>query len=228
MTTILEVSNLKKSYSEGGAVFDILNGISFSIKKAEVVSIIGPSGCGKTSFLQSIGLLDNADGGSMFLEGVDCFALSDFEKTLIRRKSIGFVYQFHCLLPDFTTIENIVLPQLINNISKKEAKLNAEKILDVFGLYDKKDSIISNLSGGEQQRIAVARSMINNPSLILADEPTGNLDHSNSDKVFNLLIDEAKKNHISCIIVTHNIELAKKTDRILILSSGLLKNYSYS
>jgi lipoprotein-releasing system ATP-binding protein len=222
---ILQLKNIKKNFLQGEENFDILSDVNLTLKESEIVALVGPSGSGKTTLLQICGLLDKPSSGTLILDGHDCSNLSDIESTNHRRNSLGFIYQFHHLLPEFTALENIILPQMINNVSKPEAKEKAAAILDNLGLGHRLNSIPSELSGGEQQRVAIARALINNPKLILADEPTGNLDPHNSEKVFQILMNEVRSKKVSAIIVTHNLEIAKKTDRILTIRDGQVENY---
>jgi lipoprotein-releasing system ATP-binding protein len=222
---ILQLKNIKKNFLQGEENFDILSDVNLTLKESEIVALVGPSGSGKTTLLQICGLLDKPSSGTLILDGHDCSNLSDIESTNHRRNSLGFIYQFHHLLPEFTALENIIIPQMINNVTKSEAKEKAAAILDNLGLGHRLNSIPSELSGGEQQRVAIARALINNPKLILADEPTGNLDPHNSEKVFQILLNEVRSKKVSAIIVTHNLEIAKKTDRILTIRDGQVENY---
>lgn len=218
---LLKLQNITKQFESDS--INVLHNLNFQLKNSEIVSIIGPSGSGKTTFLQIVGLLDNANSGMLFFNGQDCSNLSEEQRTLIRRNSIGFIYQFHHLLAEFTALENLVLPQLIAGINKYQAISKAKNILNALGLEEKYNNFPSQLSGGQRQRVAIARAIINKPKLLLADEPTGNLDPPTAESVIILLLDILKKYKMSAIIVTHNIELAKKTDRILLLKDGILK-----
>ncbi len=223
--TVLQLKNIKKHYLQGEEEFDILSDVNLTIKESEIVALVGPSGSGKTTLLQICGLLDKASSGTLTLGGSDCSNLSDEEATNHRKKSLGFIYQFHHLLPEFTALENVIIPQMINGFDKSTASTKAKELLEELGLGHRLNSIPSELSGGEQQRVAIARALINNPKLILADEPTGNLDPHNSEKVFNILLNEVRNKKVSAIIVTHNLEIAKKTDRILTIRDGKVENY---
>ena len=209
---ILEANNISKSFKEGSNKVDILLDSSFSISKGEMVSFIGPSGCGKTTLLQICGLLDYPSSGNLYINNINTTNLKDKEKTIIRRNNIGFVYQMHNLFPEFSAIENVLLPAIIN---KKKLKKEAEYLLDKLGLFDKRNNMPSELSGGEKQRVAIARALINKPSLILADEPTGNLDDKNSFNVMDLFLSLVKEFNISLFMVSHNKDLSKLCNRIL-------------
>ncbi len=209
---ILKANNISKSFKEGSNKVDVLLGSSFSISKGEMVSFIGPSGCGKTTLLQICGLLDCPSNGDLYINDINTTHLKDKEKTIIRRNNIGFVYQMHNLFPEFSAIENVLLPAIIN---KKNLKKEAELLLDKLGLFDKRNNMPSELSGGEKQRVAIARALINKPSLILADEPTGNLDDKNSFNVMDLFLNLVKEFDISLFMVSHNRDLSKLCDRIL-------------
>ena len=209
---ILKANNISKSFKEGSNKVDVLLGSSFSISKGEMVSFIGPSGCGKTTLLQICGLLDCPSNGDLYINDINTTHLKDKEKTIIRRNNIGFVYQMHNLFPEFSAIENVLLPAIIN---KKNLKKEAELLLDKLGLFDKRNNMPSELSGGEKQRVAIARALINKPSLILADEPTGNLDDKNSFNVMDLFLNLVKEFNISLFMVSHNKDLSKLCDRIL-------------
>ncbi len=222
---ILQLKNIRKSFLQGEETFDILSDVNLEIKEAEIIALIGPSGSGKTTMLQICGLLDKPTSGTVNLVGSDCSNISDAEATLHRRNSLGFIYQFHHLLPEFTALENVVIPQMISGVSKAQANENAKSMLEQLGLGHRLNNIPAELSGGEQQRVAIARALINKPKLILADEPTGNLDPHNSEKVFQLLLNEVRNKKVSAIIVTHNLEIAKKTDRILTIRDGKIEKY---
>lgn len=209
---ILKANNISKSFKEGSNKVDVLLGSSFSISKGEMISFIGPSGCGKTTLLQICGLLDCPSNGDLYINDINTTHLKDKEKTIIRRNNIGFVYQMHNLFPEFSAIENVLLPAIIN---KKNLKKEAELLLDKLRLFDKRNNMPSELSGGEKQRVAIARALINKPSLILADEPTGNLDDKNSFNVMDLFLNLVKEFNISLFMVSHNRDLSKLCDRIL-------------
>lgn len=213
---MLRATGITKSYDD----LKILKGIDLEIAKGEVVSIVGSSGAGKTTLLQILGTLDSPDGGILEIDGVQPFTLSSKQLSAFRNTSVGFIFQFHQLLPEFSAIENIALPALIKGLSMQEARVEAMKLLDILGLRDRAEHKPSQLSGGEQQRIAVARSLINQPKVVFADEPSGNLDSKNSTELHQLFFDLRDAFQQTFIIVTHNDELAKMTDRTLRMSDG--------
>jgi len=213
---ILEAKNIKKSYSS----VTVLRGIDISVERGEIVSIVGASGAGKTTLLNIIGTIDKADDGEVLIDGKDVFKMNDNELCMFRNKHIGFVFQFHHLLPEFTVIENICIPAYISGMRVNKAEKKAIELLEVLGLVDKEESKPAELSGGELQRVAVARALINEPDLVLADEPSGNLDSVSANELHRLffkLRDEYKK---TFIIVTHNKELANMSDRIFTIKDG--------
>ncbi len=220
MTVILKLEKVTKSFSQAGQKIEIIRNADFSIKSSEFLSLIGPSGSGKTTLLQICGMLDNPSSGAVIINGENMAKANDEKRTKIRKMNIGFVYQFHHLLPEFSALENVALPLLIQDVKKNEAYQKASEILREVGLHDRLDFKPSQLSGGQQQRVAIARAIVAKPKLILADEPTGNLDYELSEKIFDLLKDLTKKHQIACLIVTHNLELAKKTDKILKIKNG--------
>ncbi|QKX03269.1 ATP-binding cassette domain-containing protein [Wolbachia endosymbiont of Litomosoides sigmodontis] len=215
----LELTSVSKSFKRNSA---IIQDINLSVAKGQVVALIGSSGSGKTTILQVAGLLDKPTSGIVTIDGVNCTQASDKNKTHMRKNFLSFVYQFHYLLQELSVLENVILPQLIARKSKAEAIKNAQVVLEKFGLENKASSMISEISGGERQRVAIARSIVNSPRLLLADEPTGNLDPINSLNVFLLLYSYVKENNSSMLIVTHNHLLAEKADYILQLKDGSL------
>jgi len=220
MNVILKLENVTKKFSQAGQKIEIIKNADFSIKSSEFLSLIGPSGSGKTTLLQICGMLDNPTSGAVIINGENMAKANDEKRTKISKMNIGFVYQFHHLLPEFSALENVALPLLIQDVKKNEAYQKASEILSEVGLQDRLDFKPSQLSGGQQQRVAIARAIVSKPKLILADEPTGNLDYELSEKIFDLLKDLTKKHQIACLIVTHNLELAKKTDKILKIKNG--------
>ena len=215
---MLIANGITKSYDD----LQILKGINLEIKEGEVVSIVGSSGAGKTTLLQILGTLDRPDRGKVLMNGVNPFNLSVNKLSAFRNTQIGFIFQFHQLLPEFTAVENIALPALIKGINLKDAKTEAMKLLGLLGLENRAEHKPSQLSGGEQQRIAVARSLINRPGVIFADEPSGNLDSQNSSELHQLFFNLRDELNQTFVIVTHNTELADMTDRKLVMRDGLI------
>ncbi len=224
-TSVLELKNISKHFYQGTQKLEVLKDLSLEIKSQEVVALVGPSGAGKSTLLQIAGLLERPTSGQIFLNGADCASAPDSLRTSLRRDYIGFVYQYHNLLSDFDALENVVLPQLIAQKSKKEARQKAEWLLTRLGLKERLKHRPAELSGGEQQRVAIARALANSPKLLLADEPTGNLDPNTSDNVFLELLSIVKETGLSALIATHNMELAAKMDREVVLKNGKLVNY---
>lgn len=218
----MEMQSVERHYEQGDERLTILNGINFKLNRGETVALIAPSGAGKSTLLHMAGLLERADGGEVILDGVACSGLSDEQRTEVRGKSIGFVYQFHHLLPEFTASENVVIPQLINGLPKGEAEERAVELLGYLKLGHRTSHRPSELSGGEQQRVAIARAVANAPSVLLADEPTGNLDPETASYVFDALEALVKQSGLSAMVATHNHELAKRMDRCVTLKDGLL------
>lgn len=218
---VLELAGIEKTFNRGkpGQV-RVLNGATLSIAKGEVVALVAPSGAGKSTLLHVAGLLDTPDQGSVALAGRNMVGLPDRERTEARREMVGFVYQFHHLLPEFTALENVVIPQLANGKSRAEAEARAEVLLAQVGLAMRASHRPAALSGGEQQRVAFCRALANGPQLLLADEPTGNLDPGTSSAVFDVLMGVVRDTGLSALIATHNMELAARMDRVLRLDSG--------
>ena len=222
MVDVLELEDIRKTFFQGRTSLVVLNKANLKIQGGEMVGLIGPSGSGKSTLLQIAGLLENAEEGRVSILGVPMNKLDDNSRTKARGTDIGFVYQYHHLLAEFTALENIVLPQLISGKSKTQANNVANKLLASMQLSDRSTHRPARLSGGEQQRVAVARALANGPRLLLADEPTGNLDHDSAEQVFNLLAKLVKKTGVGALIATHNPELAGKMDRVLRLENGIL------
>ena len=218
----LHLQDLQRSYAQGSRVIEVLKGATASLYAGETVALLGPSGAGKSTLLHIAGLLERPDGGAVVINGVDCVKLGDSERTRLRRSEIGFVYQFHHLLPEFSALENIVLPQLILGLSRAEAEERASQLLDSLGIAERGDHRPAQLSGGEQQRVAIARAVANGPRLLLADEPTGNLDPPTAERVFEQLLSLVRQSGVAALIATHNLELAARMDRTLRLKEGLL------
>ena len=224
MSKILTVRNLKHTFTTGGKKVNALNGVSFELNKGELTSIVGPSGCGKSTLMYLLGLLDKPESGEILLNGLQVSELNDLQRTRLRRNSIGFVFQFHFLIKELTARENVALPAQRNGMTSEESTEKANDILHKLGLSDKAERFVNKLSGGEQQRVAIARALVNSPSLLLADEPTGNLDTENSDKVFKLLKELSIENKLSVLLVTHNSELANKCDNFISMKDGAIVN----
>lgn len=217
---MITITNITKSFGS----LQVLKGIDLHINKGEVVSIVGQSGAGKTTLLQIIGTLDKADGGTIVVDGVDVSKLSKAKLADFRNQHIGFVFQFHQLLPEFTALENIMIPAFIAGKSKKEAKQRALELLDFMGLRERADHKPAELSGGEKQRVAVARALVNNPAVILADEPSGSLDSKNKTELHQLFFDLRDKYGQTFVIVTHDEELSKITDRTIHMKDGMVSS----
>ncbi len=222
MKKLFKLDNINLNYNLNGNDISVLKNINFEIKKNERVALIGESGSGKTSLLMLMSGLENPSKGSIIFENQDFSKISEEQKTAIRKKKIGLVFQQFYLIPNYTALENVMFPMQINKIKNEKDK--AASILSDIGLDHRKNNLPSELSGGEQQRVAIARAISFNPEIILADEPTGNLDRKNTEIVSNLLLSYSKKNKISLFLVTHNIDLAKKCDRVINLFDGQIKN----
>lgn len=222
MSPSLQLININKNFIQGQQKISALKEINIEVGRGEMVALIGPSGSGKTTLLQIAGLLDDATNGLVIINNIDASKIDDVKKTEIRRENIGFIFQFHHLLPEFSAAENVAMPLLIKGFKYKEALKEAEKILTEIGLQDRLNHKPAQLSGGQQQRVAIARALITKPSLILADEPTGNLDSELSEKIFDLLQKLTKEHQIGCLLVTHNNALAKKSDRIIEIKDGAI------
>ena len=220
---VLAISGLKRTYATGEGELEVLKGVDLEVYPGEVVGLIGPSGSGKSSLLHAAGLLERPTEGKITVEGRDCSRLSDGERTRIRLGSIGFVYQFHHLLAEFSALDNVALPQMMAGAPRLQARTRSEALLTQLGLGDRINHQPGQLSGGEQQRVAVARALANQPRIVLADEPTGNLDPANSGAVFQSLHDLARATGVALVIATHNMELAGFMDRVFALRDGHLE-----
>src|SRR6201993_1135637 len=216
----LELRDVRRVFRLAGTKLRVLNGVDLALRPGEIVALVGPSGAGKSTLLHVAGLLERPDGGAVLIGGEDCGNLSDERRTLLRRSEIGFVYQFHHLLPEFTALENVMLPQMVRGLSKREANLRASEILRYLGLEGRLEHRPTELSGGEQQRVAIARAVANAPRILLADEPTGNLDPRTSDRVFSALTQLVRASGLAAIIATHNMDLAARMDRRVTLRDG--------
>ena len=220
---VVELSRVTRSFEQGGVTIEVLKGVDLAIRPGEIVALLGPSGSGKSTMLQAIGLLEGGFGGSIRIAGTEAGELSGDERTTLRREHIGFVYQFHHLLPDFTALENVVLPQLVANVRRPDAEARATELLSALGLSERLHHRPSQLSGGEQQRVAVARALANKPELVLADEPTGNLDEATADKVLGEFVKLVRGEGSSALIATHNERLALAMDRVVRLHDGRIE-----
>lgn len=220
---VLELANISKAYNHGKPTeVTVLRGVNLTVQKGEVVALVAPSGAGKSTLLHIAGLLDTPDSGTVTINGDDMTGKSDGRRTVMRREGVGFIYQFHHLLPEFTARENITLPQLANGVSAADADQRSLELLDTVGIAERADHRPAALSGGEQQRVAFCRALANKPGLLLADEPTGNLDPATSDKVFEALMALVRSTGLAAVIATHNLELAARMDRTLHLTAGVL------
>lgn len=219
---VVSLAQLKRSFSQGGVTIDVLRGIDLVIHPGEIVALLGPSGSGKSTMLQAIGLLEGGFEGRIEIAGTNASTLSGDDRTRLRRDHLGFVYQFHHLLPDFTAIENVVLPQLVAGVNEDAARARAAELLTALGLGQRLEHRPSQLSGGEQQRVAVARALANRPELVLADEPTGNLDEVTADRVFDEFLRLVREERSAALVATHNERLALRMDRVLRLHEGRL------
>ena len=223
---VLTIRGLRRTYKSGDKVLTVLNGVDLEVRPGEIVGLIGPSGSGKSSLLHAAGLLEHPDAGQIIVEGRDCSDLSDRQRTRVRLATIGFVYQAHHLLAEFTALDNVALPQMIAGRSRKAARARALELLSSLGLRERVDHQPAQMSGGEQQRVAIARALANRPRLLLADEPTGNLDPHTSSAVFDSLYALARSEGVAALVATHNLELAKHMDRVLALKDGHLEAQS--
>jgi len=218
----LQLRAVQRTYHQGGVDLHVLRGAELTVAPGEIVALVGPSGAGKSTFLHIAGLLERPDAGEVRFNGRDCGSLDDDRRTELRRSCLGFVYQFHHLLPDFSAAENVIIPQMIAGKSRSEARIRAVALLESLGLGARADHRPGQLSGGEQQRVAIARALANNPAVLLADEPTGNLDPNTSEEVFAQLVKLARDHGLAAIIATHNPALASRMDRTVRLEHGLL------
>ena len=220
--TALELRQVRKVFLQGGVELAVLNGVDLALRAGEIVALVGPSGAGKSTLLHVAGLLERPDGGALLIEGRECGGLSDDERTLLRRRALGFVYQFHHLLPEFSALENVMLPQMIAAAPRGDARAKAEALLRQVGLGERLSHRPARLSGGEQQRVAIVRALANDPKILLADEPTGNLDHATADGVIATLLEIVRGSGLAALIATHNFDLARRLDRIVALEDGVL------
>jgi lipoprotein-releasing system ATP-binding protein len=216
----LELDGIVKTFEQGGASLEVLRGASLSVEPGEIVALVGPSGAGKSTLLHIAGLLEQPSDGDVLLNGESCGGLSDDRRTELRRGIVGFVYQFHHLLPEFSALENVVLPQMVAGVARRQARVRAHELLGAVGLGERETHRPGRLSGGEQQRVAIARALANAPRLLIADEPTGNLDQHTAADVFAMLLEMVRQSGLAALIATHNSDLAARMDRVLALRDG--------
>jgi lipoprotein-releasing system ATP-binding protein len=221
-TPVLFLHSVERHYRQGEATLDILKGAELAVWAGQSVALVGPSGAGKSTLLHVAGLLEHPDNGEVYIDGGATTTLSDVERTRIRRNDIGFVYQSHRLLPEFSAAENVMMPQMIRGLSRKEARVRATELLAYLGLRERVKHRPAELSGGEQQRVAIARAVANAPRILLADEPTGNLDPHTGEHVFGTLVQLVKASGLAAIIATHNLDLAARMDRRVTIREGLV------
>jgi lipoprotein-releasing system ATP-binding protein len=219
----LELRGVQRIFRQAGTDLVVLNGIDLVLRPGEIVALVGPSGAGKSTMLHVAGLLERPDGGAVLIAGEDCGRLNDERRTLLRRSEIGFIYQFHHLLPEFSAVENVMLPQMIAAVPRRLAREKAAGLLDRVGLAARAGHRPARLSGGEQQRVAIARALANDPKILLGDEPTGNLDHATGASVLGSLLDLVRDTGLTVLIATHNLDLARRLDRIVALADGRLR-----
>jgi lipoprotein-releasing system ATP-binding protein len=219
---VLWLKAVERRYKQGGGALEILKGADFAVWPGESVALIAPSGTGKSTLLHVAGLLEAPDGGEVYIGGVATSELPDAERTRIRRTEIGFVYQFHHLLPEFSALENVMLPQMIRGLTSREAKSRAGELLGYLGLGERLNHRPAQLSGGEQQRVAIARAVANAPRVLMADEPTGNLDPKTADHVFSALTQLVRASQLAAVVATHNMDLAARMDRRVTIRDGLV------
>lgn len=220
---VMSVRDIKRTFVEGGQPLHILRGGGFDLRRGEIVALVGASGSGKSTLLQCVGLLDRPSGGSILINGAAVQKMDENMRTQIRRKKIGFVYQKHNLLSDFTALENVMLPMMANGVDENLARARAMKLLRAANVAHRASHVPGEMSGGEQQRTAVARALANNPDILLADEPTGSLDPMHAGGVFDLLLDLVRKNKMAMLFVTHDMNLASRADRIITINNGIVE-----
>lgn len=222
MSNVLQLKNITRTFKQAGQDLHVLRGCSLEIAAGELVALIGPSGSGKSTFLHTAGLLERPDGGQIIVAGQDASNLNDTGRTALRRQTIGFVYQFHHLLPEFSALENIMLPQMLAGVDRESAKRRAFELLDLVGLTPRAAHRPGQLSGGEQQRVALVRALANKPKILIADEPTGNLDPQTADGVFAVLQDLVRTQNLALLMATHNHDLAQRMGRVVEIRDGVL------
>ncbi len=221
-TPVMELRDVRRSYVTGDRTLDVLSGVDLVIRPGEMIGLVGPSGSGKSTLLHTAGLLERPDSGEVLLEGRSCSPLNEAERTRLRRDKLGFVYQFHHLLPEFSALDNVAAPLLIAGHKRRDARHRAEELLTLMGLEERLSHQPGQLSGGEQQRVAIARALANSPRLVIADEPTGNLDPATTERVFETLLNLSQKQGVSVLVATHNLALIAHMDRALTLRDGKL------
>jgi len=219
----LELRGVIRTFKQAGETLQVLRGVDLALRPGEIVALVGPSGAGKSTLLHVAGLLERPDGGAVRLTGRDCGEMGDDERTAMRRSTLGFVYQFHHLLPEFSALENVMVPQMIAGVARGIARERARELLASVGLAARASHRPARLSGGEQQRVAIVRALANRPSVLLGDEPTGNLDHHTADEVMGALMALVRQTGLAALIATHNLELARRMDRVLALADGLVR-----
>jgi lipoprotein-releasing system ATP-binding protein len=220
---VLELNEVRRTFKQGDRQIPVLTGAEAQLYSGQAIALVGPSGAGKSTLLHIAGLLETPDAGRVIVNGVDCARLSDAERTRVRRREMGFIYQFHQLLPEFTALENVLMPQLIAGTARRRGEARAKELLTMLGLGHRLEHRPAQLSGGEQQRTAIARALANAPKLLLADEPTGNLDPHTSAHVFHELLELIRHSGVAALIATHNLALAKRMHRVLVLDGGRLQ-----
>jgi lipoprotein-releasing system ATP-binding protein len=219
---VLELRDVKRTFTQAAEPLHVLRGCSLAVRAGETVALIGPSGSGKSTLLHAAGLLETPDSGSVLIAGREAAKFDDEVRTELRRKSIGFVYQFHHLLPEFSALENVMLPQMIASVARENARKRATELLDLVGLTPRAEHRPARLSGGEQQRVALARALANKPQILIADEPTGNLDPKIADQVFEILQNLVKTQHLALLMATHNHDLARRMGRVMEIRNGVI------
>lgn len=224
--TVLELAAIERTYKTAAGELQVLRGTDLQLRAGELVGLVGPSGSGKSTLLHTAGLLERPEAGKILLDGIDCLRLDDKGRTAIRRSKIGFVYQFHHLLPEFSAADNIAMPLMIAGVKRKLAREKAQSLLAEMGLSERGSHQPAQMSGGEQQRVAIARALANDPRLVIADEPTGNLDAETTERVFSTLIKMVRQEGAAVLVATHNLSLTRHMDRVLTLKDGKLVDYA--
>jgi lipoprotein-releasing system ATP-binding protein len=225
MSVVLKLSSVVRTYRAGENAVDVLKGVGLELSRGELVGLVGPSGSGKSTLLHTAGLLERPDEGSVLLDGEDCLKLNDRQRTLMRRTRLGFVYQFHHLLPEFNAIDNVAAPLYLSGVHRNVARERAVELLEKMGLGHRLNHQPMEMSGGEQQRVAIARALSNRPKILIADEPTGNLDTKTTESVFQQLIETGRTEGLAMLIATHNLALTQYMDRVLTLEDGKLTTF---